>query len=445
MEDFIRNVKAGLRLAFGQKISLADFVISIPQLLLLLSITVGLSGLENYLSSDFDFSLTFIGVSWGIWLLILFCLIVICGKEKWQAFLVVVFASNLILSITQFQSVFQPSDESDWFDIFFFLSGLISVLLLVFGIYILYRCLRLVYKRQRLFCIVSSVVAIALMSALVLTYFYKDLFLYDYSEIEDYSDTPEISIEETYYNQARLLQSQLSKLIENNPEKRDLYLIGFASYAYQDVFKKEVRYVLDTIQQRFNGLVQSIQLINHEDTIGEIALANKPNLAQTLNVISERMDVENDVAMIYLTSHGSKKGVLSADFWPIEPESLNANQLREILDASNIQWRIIFVSACYSGTFIEPLKTDYSLIITASEKHKTSFGCDNERELTYFAEAYFKEALPKSDSLLLAFDAAKVWVTEKEISEEKEPSEPQIFIGSEMQNYLKQFENQFSD
>jgi len=274
-------------------------------------------------------------------------------------------------------------------------------------------------------------------------YFYKDVFFTDYSELDDYDDTPEISVEKTYYNQAQLLQSQLSQLTQNNPEKRDLYLIGFASYAYQDVFKKEVRYVLDTIQQRFDGLVQSVQLINHEDTVEEIALANKPNLHQVLNAVSEKMDVDNDVAMVYLTSHGSKEGELSADFWPITPDPMNAPQLKDMLDASNIKWRIIFVSACYSGTFIEPLKTDYSLIITASEKHKTSFGCSNERELTYFAEAYFKEALPKSDSLLAAFDAAKTSVTEKEISEEKEPSEPQIYVGSEMQQYLNSFEGQF--
>jgi len=202
---------------------------------------------------------------------------------------------------------------------------------------------------------------------------------------------------------------------------------------------------LDTIQQRFGNLVQSIQLINHKDTLEEIALANKPNLQQVLNATSAKMDIENDVVMVYLTSHGSKDGKLSASFWPINPEPMNAVQLKEILDESNIKWRIIFVSACYSGTFIEPLKTDYSLIITASSKDKTSFGCDNERELTYFAEAYFKEALPKSDSIVTAFAAAKTWVTEKEISEEKEPSDPQIYIGDQMQKYLELFESQTTE
>ena len=451
MEAFIKNIKSGLCLAFGLKVSRDSFVISTPQLCLFMLISLGLVYLYISFSSHYAPLLTgsfavlkLFALIWGVWLLVLLCLTIIFGFKKWREFLIVTFASNLVVSILQFYSFYQPDYASD---LFYFLSIAIAIvhwLLMLFSIFILSRCLKVVYETQLWKCIVLSILAIGIAYFVMVFYAYKVLFSQQPSYTEEYNDLPEISIEKTYYNQTHLLQTQIDALTQNKPDKRDLYFISFASYAHQDVFKKEINYVRDVIQQRFSGLVQSAQLINHEETLEEIALANKPNLQKILNATSSKMDIENDVAMVYLTSHGSKEGELSASLWPIDPEPMNATQLREILDASKIKWRIIFVSACYSGTFIEPLKTEHSLIITASAKDKTSFGCDNNRELTYFAEAYFQEALPASDSLLTAFDAAKIWVTEKEISEEKNPSKPQIFIGKEMQHYLEVFESQFS-
>lgn len=447
MEGFIKNVKAGMRLAFGRKITKSDFVISWAQVLLFLVVLLLIDIVFEFLGDSLGWQLFF--VYWGVFCFVLAILILIFGLANGKEFLLVLFSSNIIVDILSFYTLIEPNDETDWFWLIYILAAISYCVLILFGLYVLYRSLRLVYEKSRLTCFLSSLISILLVIGISMGILYKDEFNQILSLDDDviWADDDEVeedqvSVEKTYYKQSSLLKSQLSKLSQNNPNKKDLYLIGFASYSYQDVFKKEISYVLDSIQRRFDGLVQSIQLINHKETVEEIALANKPNLQRVLNIISDKMDINNDVAMLYLTSHGSKDGVLSANFWPIEPEPMNATQLKEILDESNIKWRIIFVSACYSGTFIEPLKTDYSLIITASDKQKTSFGCDNERELTYFAEAYFKEALSKSDSLLTAFEAAKTWVTEKEISEEKEPSEPQIFIGREMQQYLEQFEAQ---
>ncbi len=51
------------------------------------------------------------------------------------------------------------------------------------------------------------------------------------------------------------------------------------------------------------------------------------------------------------------------------------------------------VSACYAGGFIEPLKDDRTLVITAADAHHTSFGCGAESDFTYFGKAYFDQAL----------------------------------------------------
>ena len=111
-----------------------------------------------------------------------------------------------------------------------------------------------------------------------------------------------------------------------------------------------------------------------------------------------------------------------------------------MLDDARIKWRIIVVSACYSGGFIEPLKDDFTLIITASAADRTSFGCGSESEATYFGDALFQHALRFEDSFVKAFEQAKQRIEQRERAEKREPSNPQIFIGDDMAAKLPKLE-----
>ena len=64
-----------------------------------------------------------------------------------------------------------------------------------------------------------------------------------------------------------------------------------------------------------------------------------------------------------------------------------------MLDDAGIRNRVIVVSSCYSGTFVDALRDDDTLVMTASAKDRNSFGCSNEADFTYFGKAYFDEAL----------------------------------------------------
>ncbi len=97
--------------------------------------------------------------------------------------------------------------------------------------------------------------------------------------------------------------------------------------------------------------------------------------------------------------------------------NVEPDEIRRALDASGIQWRVIIVSACYAGTFIEPLKTDHTLVITAADAEHTSFGCADDRELTYFGEAFLRDALPRASSLGEAFQTASKAIREQEREE----------------------------
>src|SRR5262249_36595298 len=140
----------------------------------------------------------------------------------------------------------------------------------------------------------------------------------------------------------------------------------------------------------------------------------------------------------YLTSHGSREagiyvhtGVTPAD------NDLAPDNVRSALDDAGIRWRIVIVSACYAGVFVEPLKSDTTLIITAADSLNTSFGCADDRDLTYFGEAFLRDALPKAPSLETAFEQARKEIAERETEEKLMPSNPQMWVGASMARKLE--------
>jgi hypothetical protein len=61
-----------------------------------------------------------------------------------------------------------------------------------------------------------------------------------------------------------------------------------------------------------------------------------------------------------------------------------------------------------------------------------ALSCSDQRDLTYFGEAFYCEALQKSKSLLDAFNTAKASITERESKERMKPSDPQVSFGAEI-------------
>jgi hypothetical protein len=238
-----------------------------------------------------------------------------------------------------------------------------------------------------------------------------------------------ISVEATYYDQYGLMDDALAKIAKQRPGVPDIYFVGFAGYASQNVFMKEVQAVEKLFDDRFDTTGRSMLLINNRTTVQDTPIANGSNLWYGLSTIGRILDPEEDVLVLFLTSHGSKDR-LSVDFWPLQPDDLTASDLREMLDGSGIKWRIIVVSACYSGSFIDDLRTDHSLIITASHEDKKSFGCGNEFDFTYFGGAYFDRALRETFSFSDAFDKAARYIEQRESDEGLTPSQPQIDVGA---------------
>jgi hypothetical protein len=240
-------------------------------------------------------------------------------------------------------------------------------------------------------------------------------------------------------------QDLFDKALDDIKDERrgvtDLYFVGFAPFAGEDVFRKDMDLARDLFDERYNTEGRSIVLINNPRTVLEQPMATVTNLRATLKEIGATIDRDDDVVMVYLESHGGRDHHLAVDFPPLELDQLTPEILRASLDEAGIKWRIIVVSACYSGGYIEPLKDDFTLVLTASAADRTSFGCGTESNATYFADALFQHALRFEDSFVKAFEQARERIAAHEEEQKvSPPSNPQIYIGDEMAAKLPKLE-----
>jgi hypothetical protein len=102
------------------------------------------------------------------------------------------------------------------------------------------------------------------------------------------------------------------------------------------------------------------------------------------------------------------------------------------------------ISACFSGGFIEPLKDDNTLIITAADAFHSSFGCEYDSDYTWFSQAFYDEALSETFSFVDAFEAAKEAVGDRERAEGYPPSNPQMSMGGAMRKKLAALEKRLA-
>jgi len=245
--------------------------------------------------------------------------------------------------------------------------------------------------------------------------------------------------ERTFHLQGRLIEQALGRVTKGREGVRELYFVGFAPDASQDVFVKEMRYVRKLFDERFGTSGRSIALVNSQDALEEFPIASVTNLARALERVAQSMNGDEDTLFLFISAHGYPDHRLSAVQPPLELASLTPTALSRMLHEAGIKWRVIVVSACYSGGFIEPLKDANSVVITASAPDRASFGCEPGRDFTYFGQAYFRDALAQTRSFTRAFEAARAGVEKMEAVEGvAPPSNPQMWVGAAMAERLKQ-------
>ena len=245
---------------------------------------------------------------------------------------------------------------------------------------------------------------------------------------------PPLDIETLYYDQPRLVEAALGGVLASQDGVPETYFVGFASSAKEDVFENEVKHVESLFRERLGAEGRTAILVNSRNTMDELPLANGPNLEAVLEGVARKMGPE-DLLFLHMTSHGSKDHKFSVLFESMRLNDLSAKRLGEIVNGAGLPWRVVVVSACFSGGYIEDLKSPRALIITAASADRTSFGCENGREYTYFGEAYYRDSLTDAD-YRAAFERAVPLVREREESKGYKHSEPQIWMGEEIVDKL---------
>jgi hypothetical protein len=252
------------------------------------------------------------------------------------------------------------------------------------------------------------------------------------------------NVENAIYHQSYLLDDYLAALQPGKSGEIELYFLGLAASGAQDVFLKEVKFIKTSFDERFEMSGRSLLLANNSSTLPEFPLATKTGLTAALKTIADKMNIDEDILFLYVTSHGLETHEISLHHPGFELPAISAGELGDMVRETGIKWKVIAISACYSGGFIPELKDDNTLIMTAADKDRTSFGCSNDSDMTYFGKAYFKETLPETRSFVQAFAKAKLLIEEWEADDmEKNPavkhSDPQIFVGKNIEAHLKQW------
>jgi hypothetical protein len=224
--------------------------------------------------------------------------------------------------------------------------------------------------------------------------------------------------------QGRLLDDALFNVPASTPAV-ELYTLTLGGDGKQSVFLRESDYVSNMLASRFGAFGQ-IRLVNHRDHLVDRPMATRENLRRAAQTLAERSGPE-DLIFIYLTSHGTSEHELVLDQPRMELSDLPADELAAVLAPLKNRDKIIVISACYSGGFIPALKDERTLIMTASRADRVSFGCSEEANFTYFGDALFAQALNQTDDLEQAFKMAKATVAERELADNFEASEPQIW------------------
>jgi hypothetical protein len=214
-----------------------------------------------------------------------------------------------------------------------------------------------------------------------------------------------------------------------HPDSAEMPVLAIGGEGYQAIFDREARRAADVLGARGGG--PALVLSNTPEQVESGLLASRRTVPLALAAMGERARPD-DTLIVYLASHGGEDASVSMEAPYIEFAPLTADDLAKALDAAGFKRRIIILSACFAGSWIDRLASPTTIVIAAAAADRTSFGCDDSRELTVFGEAMLGELADPGVSLATAFDRAKQRIAATEAAEAVEASLPEARVGAKM-------------
>ena len=243
-----------------------------------------------------------------------------------------------------------------------------------------------------------------------------------------------------------LLARDLAALAPQRPGHPDLYVLAVAGDGSEAVFRNEVLHLQNLAGQRLDAAGRVIVLANHapQPWLRPLPPATRATLASALAGIGATMARDEDLLLLYLSTHGTEDHELLLRREGEEDRFLTPSQLREALDASGIRHRVLVISACYSGGFVRALRDPDTLVLTAAHRERSSFGCGHDSAATFFGRAWLVDGLNATVDFIAAFEQATRAIEQREMAERLEPSRPQINRGENIAAKLAAWRKAFS-
>ncbi|MEM7432068.1 MAG: C13 family peptidase [Pseudomonadota bacterium] len=432
--SLLRNLGAGLKLALmSPSIQISDFRRSLVQPVLLVAVVTVALTLISYSQQSGEIYFNDLGaltVAYAIFALLVVALTAAGLHKQYDALPGLLTALSASLFWVVLAAVGFAYVE-------FMQTVLVRVLLLLWTIAVICRAINVSFSTSSgiAYIVAATTVVVFAMAAFYRGYSPAMFWSWDEADYEDMAAYTELDQESTFYNQDNLLKPILDAIDVGDPNEQEWYFVGFAGNGDERVFGSEVRFAEDRVSQVFGTEGRSLVLAADIDRVDSAPLANTHNLYESIKSIGEKMD-DDDVLFLFLTSHGSEDASMQVALYPFPLRQLTAVELRSALDMAEIEWRVIVLSACYSGSFMDQLKTEKTIVVTAAAADKTSFGCSSNRELTYFGQAFFKESMSEGGSIVDWFDQARSIVEKWEADKDLPFSDPQIYVGDEIRQKL---------
>jgi hypothetical protein len=216
----------------------------------------------------------------------------------------------------------------------------------------------------------------------------------------------------------------------------DAYVLAVGLDA-DPVFTREASEASKVLMRRYDAAGRGLLLATGSSTQ---ASGSPSNIALGLAAIAQQMDKAEDVLILFATAHGAPGvGVVHKEgdksYGMMAPQ-----RLAILLDELGIKRRMIIVSACFSGQFVGSLATSDTVVITAADDDRTSFGCEPGNDWTFFGDALINNAMRQDKGLDSATAEAFALINEWEFTRGLTSSKPRLFIGDGARGWLTKLE-----
>jgi hypothetical protein len=243
--------------------------------------------------------------------------------------------------------------------------------------------------------------------------------------------------ESLLFAQPSKIDRALAAIEPGDASQGEVFFLGFAGVGAEKVFAQEIDLAAQVVGNRYAVGSRGVSLINDARDLQSAPLASLSAMKYALKGLAAKMHIERDVLFLSISSHGSQDPTIAVSNVDLPFNDFSDEDLAQALQESGIKWRVVIISACYAGAFIESLKNPQTIVITAAAADRTSFGCGSDSDLTYFGSAFYRDALPAAHSLREAFEKARAAIAQRERREHVDASRPQAYFGAELENKLE--------